>query len=59
MPATSLLTGAHIFEECILGLLKSRGKTVVMPVHNLQFLQAMMQVDEPAADEAEWPAVHT
>ena len=39
MPAISLLTGAHIFEECILGLLKSRGKTVVMPVHNLQFLQ--------------------
>ena len=39
LSAVDAHVGAHIFEECILGLLKSRGKTVVMPVHNLQFLQ--------------------
>ena len=31
--------GNHIFDECIAGLLRARNKTVVMPVHNLQFLQ--------------------
>ena len=28
------------------------------PMRNLGFLRAMMQTDEPAAAEAEWPAAH-
>lgn len=36
--------GKHIFEECIIGLLKSRNKTVILPTHSLIFLQYADQI---------------
>ena len=38
LSAVDAHVGAHIFEQCIMGLLRARGKTVIMPVHSLQFL---------------------
>ncbi len=39
LSAVDAHVGAHIFDQCINGLLRSRHLTVIMPVHNLQFLQ--------------------
>ena len=39
LSAVDAHVGAHIFDNCINRLLRSRNLTVVMPVHNLQFLQ--------------------
>ena len=39
LSAVDAHVGAHIFDKCINRLLRSRNLTVVMPVHNLQFLQ--------------------
>jgi ABC-type multidrug transport system fused ATPase/permease subunit len=39
LSAVDAHVGAHIFDSCINKLLRSRNLTVIMPVHNLQFLQ--------------------
>ena len=36
--------GKHIFDECIVGLLKARNKTVILPTHSLIFLQYADQI---------------
>ena len=36
--------GKHIFEECIMGILHSRNKTVLLPTHALNFLQYATQI---------------
>ena len=46
LSAVDAHTGAHIMEHCILGRLRERGKTVVLPCHALSFL-----------DNADWVVV--
>ena len=44
LSAVDAHVGKHIFNECILGMLRSRGKTVILPTHALNFLQYADQI---------------
>lgn len=44
LSAVDAHVGKHIFNECILGMLKARGKTVILPTHALNFLQYADQI---------------
>ena len=59
LSAVDAHTGAHIFTECIDGLLKD--KTVILPVHNLSYLERSDYIvfleDEAIAEQGTYPAL--
>lgn len=44
LSAVDAHVGKHIFNECIIGMLRARGKTVLLPTHALNFLQYADQI---------------